>query len=157
MRNSGKRAAVTIVAAVVMTACDRPSGTPEHAQARAETPAAAASVASTAEVMYAAERHQGIVFHAMGQEPGWLLKLDEQHHAVFAANSMDDSVIVPVADPVVDPHSGAMMYASQDPGHRLTIVRVPEPCRDPLNDELFDARVTVTFDGVTYQGCGRRL
>jgi len=148
------------VAAWTVLACNRSPDArarePNAAPPSAASLASSVSIASSAEAVFAADRRRGIDFRALGQEPGWSLTIDEGHSIVFAANSMDDSVQLPAPALEVDTSSGIRTYRAQSAAHQLTVVRVPQLCRDPISDRVFDARVTVTFDGVTYEGCGKQ-
>jgi uncharacterized membrane protein len=114
-------------------------------------------VSSPASVVFAADKQKGIDLRAMGQEPGWYLTLDEGHHIVFAANSMDDSLILTTPVPTIDSRSGATVYAVRSAGRRFTLAVTDGVCRDPLNEVPFDVHVVVTLDDTTYRGCGKRL
>jgi uncharacterized membrane protein len=114
-------------------------------------------VSSPAAVVFAADKQKGIDLRAMGQEPGWYLTLDEGHHIVFAANSMEDSLVLVTPSPTMDSLSGATVYRVRSAGRRFMLAVTSGTCHDPLNDVPFDVHVVVTLDDTTYRGCGKRL
>jgi putative lipoprotein len=144
---------------IATVACRRSSdATPRGHRANLAPPpvAAATGIAASAEQTFAEDRRRGVDFRALGQEPGWSLTIDDGHQMVFDANSMDDSVVMPAPAPEVNRATGVTTYHVESAGHSLVVTRTLGACQDPMTGIVFAERVTLTFDGVAYQGCGRR-
>jgi heat shock protein HslJ len=91
-------------------------------------------------------------FRAIGQEPGWVLELDE-HQVRFEGNYGGLGVPAPVAEIVHNTESGVDTYTI-DAGELAVVIR-KTPCTDVMSGEQFTHTVTVRFDGRELQGCGR--
>lgn len=100
-------------------------------------------------------RRRGIDFRATGNEPGWILELDGQRRLTLVTDYGQRRIQAHV--PAADPRLEWATYRSSSANHDLTVTVQRHPCRDSMSGQQFPASVSVTLDGVTYQGCGRRL
>jgi putative lipoprotein len=100
---------------------------------------------------------QGIDFRAIGQEPGWLLEIDEGKQVMMLADYGEKRVVMPAAAPTIDPQTGRKTYRLKTEAHRLDIEITNQPCADVMSGERYPATVVVTLDGREYRGCGRAL
>jgi putative lipoprotein len=100
---------------------------------------------------------QGIDFRAIGQEPGWLLEIDEGKQVMMLADYGEKRVVMPAAAPQIDPKTGRKIYRLKTEAHRLNIEITNQPCADVMSGERYPATVVVTLDGREYRGCGRAL
>jgi putative lipoprotein len=100
---------------------------------------------------------QGIEFRAVGQEPGWLLEIDDGKQIMMLADYGEKRIVTPAPVPEFDQKTGRKSYRVQTQDHRLTIVITNEPCADVMSGERYPATVVVTLDGREYRGCGRAL
>jgi putative lipoprotein len=101
-------------------------------------------------------RQRGVDFRAIGQEPGWLLEIDQGKSMYLLADYGERKVTVPTPTPQRD-STGTITYDTTAEGHHLTAVIRTRVCHDAMSGEEFTHEVTVTLDGKEYRGCGRVL
>ena len=94
---------------------------------------------------------RGVDFRAVGNEPGWLLELD-QERGVFILLDYGSRIIQ-----TPPPRLKIYPLTIQTQDHRITIAYREDGCRDPMSGEYSPLTVTLTVDDTTYTGCGRRL
>ena len=97
-------------------------------------------------------------FHAVGQEPGWLLDVEPGREIRYVGDYGDTRVTTPAPTFVVDA-SGTITYDAQTagaPSRRLTVVIRPVPCNDGMSGAPYTHTVTVRLDGREVRGCGKR-
>lgn len=104
---------------------------------------------------WAEAQQQGLDFRAAGNEPGWYLEIAEGDSLVMVADYGQRRVVIPTPAPETDDDS--TVYAVPTEAHDLRVVITPMPCQDSMSGQSFEATVTVTLDGRTYEGCGRSL
>ena len=106
-------------------------------------------------------RRVGVTLRAIGQEPGWLLEIQENRRVDLLLDYGDTHIASPVAVMEVDFTKGAVTYRVLPPTSplRMTVYAVNEACYDPMSGEGFTVSVIVDiFDGEKqYRGCGRWL
>lgn len=127
-----------------------PPGGPPNAGAPppAPEPAAPSGGHNAAEL-----RARGIVFRAVGNEPGWLLDLTASA-AELSYDYGNNTAQAPLPQPTY-PVEGHTRYDIRTGAHAISILIQRAPCQDVMSGEMFPARVTVTIDGRTLDGCGR--
>jgi membrane-bound inhibitor of C-type lysozyme/uncharacterized membrane protein len=99
---------------------------------------------------------RGIVFRAVGQEPGWLLEIDERLTR-FVYNHGEERIIASTPEPVRGPGSGMTYHARSSEGRELTIRLEGRPCTDVMSGEKFETTVTVIMESRELRGCGQSL
>ncbi len=103
---------------------------------------------------WASARLRAVSFRAVGQ-PGWILEVVPDKWILLLANDGQNRVIVP---PVAAMKEGSnMRLRVETEQHALDILTMPVTCSDGMSDEIFDTQVKITYDGVTFNGCGRWL
>lgn len=106
-------------------------------------------------------KRAGFHFRAVGQEPGWFLEIRDGERIHLTLDYGETLITTPVSLPEVDPDARTATYRNPEGLSPLDfqITIEYEPCRDPMNGELFPATVTVEFPGSgrAYSGCGRPL
>lgn len=105
---------------------------------------------------WAAAKIRGVHFRALGQEPGWHLEISEGKQMKYIGNYGADTVLVPTPKPKKT-DSGSTVYQTNTNAHSLTVKITDKRCTDAMSGFKFPSTVTVTIDGSTYHGCGRRL
>ena len=100
-------------------------------------------------------RRRGIEFRAVGQEPGWLLEIDEQDEVRFVYDNGERDMTVDARPPIV--LDDMITYELRDEERSLTILIRPRPCTDVMSGAAYPMTVTVTFAEMQYRGCGRPL
>ena len=96
-------------------------------------------------------------FRAVGQEPGWELRLREGGHIRFIYDYGSDTVTAPVPPRQRSPESGAILYHARTGPSDLQVVIEPAPCTDAMSGHPFETTVTVILNGSAYRGCGGPL
>jgi uncharacterized membrane protein len=98
--------------------------------------------------------NRGVSFRAVGNEPFWSLEIAPGRLAMMT-DFGERRTERPYDDPV-DEGSATTYRASGDDGDIVAVIE-RTPCTDSMSGEAFEATATVTFEGTTYQGCGRFL
>lgn len=106
-------------------------------------------------------RLAGVVFRAIGQEPGWLLEIEASGYIDLLLDYGETRIRTPIGSPQVDAGAGVTTYRSVAPFSPLdlTVTIEERTCYDGMSGEGFTAAVEVRFggSGATYTGCGRPL
>ena len=100
-------------------------------------------------------RLRGIDFRAVGQEPGWLLEIDEGNQITMLADYGERNVTAPAPEPTFNDATGEKRYDIETDSLRLHVSVRNQPCTDVMSGEQFPTTVVVTLDGREYRGCGR--
>lgn len=102
-------------------------------------------------------KFRGVDFRATGNTPGWYLELDPEK-IIYAGNYGKQLLTFPYTRPEIDDRTAQSKYlASDDKGHRLTIVLQPGYCYDSITGDKFETRVILDLDGRKLYGCGTAL
>ncbi len=104
-----------------------------------------------------AARLRGADFRAVGQEPGWVLEIEEGRRITFATDYGETRVQAPAPAPEVDSGTGRATYRARGGAHALTVVVERAPCSDIMSGEHYPRTVRVTLDGREHAGCGMPL
>lgn len=102
-------------------------------------------------------RLRGVTFRATGNEPGWLLEITAGDKLSFSYNYGENTLIVPVTEPLTDQASRQTRYQIATDAHRMEVTITDESCTDDMSGEQMAARVGIELDGKRYQGCGQAL
>jgi putative lipoprotein len=100
-------------------------------------------------------RERGIEFRAIGQEPGWLLEIDEGVSMRLLYDYGERTAIVNA--PTLTVEDGRRAYAGLSGTNSVNVVIEDRPCSDIMSGDPFPATVTVTINDRTLNGCGREL
>jgi uncharacterized membrane protein len=108
--------------------------------------------------LQADRKRRGVDFFGVGQEPGWMIEIDDGKRLYLLANYMEDTVDVVAPAPASDPAvPGKRVYRATSKAHTLVVTIEPRPCSDAMSAKRYPETVTVTLDGKTNGGCGRRI
>lgn len=110
---------------------------------------------NAARVPWADAAYRGIDFRALGNEPGWLLEVDDGNAIRLVTDYGERSVYMPAPAPRFE--AGIVRYTAQSKAHEVHLEIEPKTCQDTMSGEVFEARVRVQLDGSEYLGCGRYL
>ncbi|MDQ2673545.1 MAG: hypothetical protein M3Y40_02720 [Chloroflexota bacterium] len=102
----------------------------------------------------AAEVARGEDFRALGQEPGWELRISEGERIRFIYDYGSDTVTTPVPPRQRSPESGGFLYNAKSGSNHLQVVIEPSPCTDAMSGQPFETTVTVILNDKAYRGCG---
>ncbi|HYC31462.1 MAG TPA: META domain-containing protein [Gemmatimonadales bacterium] len=98
----------------------------------------------------------GVDFRAVGQEPGWVLELDEGHWLRYVGDygAVTMFAPAPTAQPAGD---GGMTYRLRDGARELLATIRELPCQDVMSGQSFSHTVAIRMDEHELRGCGRPL
>lgn len=98
-------------------------------------------------------RSRGIDFRAVGNEPGWLLDLYANRFEL-SYDYGNEQVAAALPAPTY-PIEGQTRYDVSTGADVMAVTIQRYPCQDVMSGEMFPARVSVTINGRTLEGCGR--
>ncbi|HET8727046.1 MAG TPA: hypothetical protein VFO41_06005 [Alphaproteobacteria bacterium] len=101
-------------------------------------------------------RLRGVDFRAIGQEPGWLVDIEDGERITVLTDYGQSRTIVPAPAPETDGQARTTYFVATGT-HTLTVVLEDAPCQDVMSGEAFPVTVTMELDGQAYRGCGRYL
>lgn len=107
-----------------------------------------------ADSLWADARARGVVYRALGNEPGWTLETGPAGRVVFVTNWGQDRHVF--QDAIESPAPGGTMFRGTHGADSIKVTVTAEPCVDE-GDLEFDHTAVVEFGGRTLRGCGRRL
>jgi uncharacterized membrane protein len=99
---------------------------------------------------------RGIVYRAVGSEPGWLVEVgsgdDPPLHAVldYGERTLDIARVTGISS---TPGYGGKLADGTD----VVLRTKREPCRDGMSGEAFETSAELTVGGKVYHGCGAYL
>lgn len=88
-----------------------------------------------------------VEYSALGQEPGWALRIDSTRMAFTDAAARTRTS---VATPLAVATAAGRRYATS----RLVVDIVPRACNDAMSGQGFEDTVIVSAGGRTLRGCG---
>ncbi len=97
-----------------------------------------------------------VVFRATGTEPFWRLELTKAGDLRFE-NLGEPEIVAPASTPETDAATGVTTYRAVGAAYDLRVRLDETSCTDLMSGFTYEATVTVTLDGETFQGCGERL
>jgi len=100
-------------------------------------------------------RARGVVYRALGNEPGWILEIGPASKLSWTTNFGQDRYDFEQAQATAM-SDGTSVYTAQKDAVALKATVKAERCVDD-GDVEFDHVVTVESGGQTYRGCGTRL
>jgi uncharacterized membrane protein len=95
----------------------------------------------------------GVDFRAVGNEPAWVLEIQQQSRIVLLTDYGAKRVELPLPPPEEDREARKTRW---DAGE-LQVEAIAHPCNDSMSGEAFESEVVVTWQGQTLRGCGRAL
>jgi uncharacterized membrane protein len=153
-QNAATRNAATRNAAT-RNAATRNAATQDSAAGSAAGHGVAGRCAAEAPGVWAAACRRGVVFRAVGQEPGWLLEIDGERRMLLTTDYGEQRIEAQL--PVPGRRGRQLLYGAQTTAGMLRIAITEAECQDIMSGELFPAAVTVTLAARELEGCGRPL
>lgn len=104
------------------------------------------------------EQRPGVMFHGRGNEPGWHVNL--AHDTPELTLTMDygtREMTLPYRVIAMDNGGGRVLLTSGLTDQPFELRLEARACFDDMSGEPFPARVTLTFEGETYRGCGQGI
>ncbi|KAA0013161.1 C-type lysozyme, inhibitor [Billgrantia pellis] len=100
----------------------------------------------------------GVMFHARGNEPGWVANLaHDAPRLTLLLDYGERELTLPYRVTGMDNASGRVILASAQSDQPFELRLEARACFDDMSGEPFPARVTLTIDGRTYRGCGQGI
>lgn len=99
-------------------------------------------------------REEGVTFLASGNEPFWSFRVLEGDTLVYLEPDME---LKSRSLEITQKESGREYRADFGSEHKISASTEKQLCQDTMSGFKFSHVVTLTEDGVTYQGCGRYL
>lgn len=107
------------------------------------------------EVPWQQARLRGIEFRAVGESPDWSLEIDSGVSVEFATGSGAARVATQFPAVKIEGKDSLTTLAMKSGSHSLSVATEQRNCH--IGGSTMTLSVTVTLDGKTYTGCGRRL
>lgn len=148
-----------LILAFITSACGSPNPPIDAAGEGTQAALAADSLDTYVEnsrAVWDAARDRGIMFRAVGQEPGWLLEIDSASITLITDYGAD-TVALPVPQPGRDPASRTTVYRALSEEASVLVTIREESCVDTMSGERFSRAVTAVVNARTLTGCGRQL
>ncbi len=100
----------------------------------------------------------GVMFHARGNEPGWMVSLaHDRPEASLTLDYGERQLTLPYRVATLDNDAGRVILASGRADTPFELRVEAGACFDDMSGEPFPARVTLTVDGEQYRGCGQGI
>lgn len=108
----------------------------------------------------AAKTQAGVLFYALGQEPGWALDISKEKGLVLRTQE-GELFTAPYAEPAQAQDADVQRYRSVGTEGELIAHVLRKPCSDPMSGEAFTHEVSVQYtvagSARTFTGCGMFL
>jgi membrane-bound inhibitor of C-type lysozyme/uncharacterized membrane protein len=102
-------------------------------------------------------RLTGVDFRALGNEPGWMLEIDEGHSVVLITDYGQSRHVFGPPDRLAAEDAGRTVYQVSNGQGALKAILVDSPCRDDMSGEPYPVQVRLIFSGRSFRGCGQWL
>jgi uncharacterized membrane protein len=143
----------TVALLVLLAACAPAAREPDTADGAA-APAVTPPVDTAMPPDWETARRQGVDFRAVGQEPGWLLDVDEGRTLRYVGDYGETRVAAHAPPPGIGT-DGTRTWRARAASRELVVVARPTPCHDAMSGAAFTHTVTVRLDGREVRGCGQ--
>ena len=102
--------------------------------------------------------HPGVMFRGQGNEPGWSVALaNDTPTLTMELNYGEESVQQPYMVSVMDNEAGRVVIENADVEPFFRVRIEAGACFDDMSGKPFPARVTLTYGGEQYSGCGQGI
>ena len=102
-------------------------------------------------------RIDGVDFRALGNEPGWILEIDEDTGVTFVTDYGRTRHGFDRPARHGFPAQRRIEYIATGDGGEIIVVLTTATCLDDMSGERFPVKADVRFRGHAYRGCGRML
>lgn len=104
------------------------------------------------------KQRPGVMFHARGNEPGWMASLaHDRPEVTLTLDYGNREQTLPYRVTTLDNEAGRVILASGRGDTPFTLRIEAGACLDDMSGEPFPARVTLSVDGEQYRGCGQGI
>ncbi|HEX9208545.1 MAG TPA: hypothetical protein VF851_09925, partial [Steroidobacteraceae bacterium] len=101
-------------------------------------------------------RVRGVIYRALGNEPGWTLEIGPQAQLDWITNYGTERVRFTESKVTVSADGLTRVYTAGQGENSITVTVRPERCVDD-GDIAYDYTAVVEFGGTTLRGCASRL
>lgn len=102
-------------------------------------------------------REEGIVFRAVGNEPGWLIEVNQDESIKFVNHYGSMEIKVPVDDVWLGPDGEDRIYYVENEVIPFQLIIMKKQYKDTMSGEVFPYQVRVIFPEKSYTGGGKML
>lgn len=102
-------------------------------------------------------REDGIVFRAVGNEPGWLIEVAQDDSIKFINHSGEMEIKVPVDDIWFGPDGEDRIYYVENEVIPFQLIVMKKRHEDTMSGEVFPYQARVIFPEKSYTGGGKML
>ena len=102
-------------------------------------------------------REKGVVFRAVGNEPGWLIEVDQKDSIKFVNYYGAMEIIVPVDDIWLGPDGEDRIYYVENEVIPFQLIITKKHYQDSMSGEVFPYQARVIFPEKSYTGGGKML
>ncbi|MFW6001518.1 MAG: hypothetical protein ACOCQE_04015 [Halanaerobium sp.] len=106
---------------------------------------------------WAEAREDGIVFRAVGNEPGWLIEVNKNDSIKFVNYYGDMEIKVPVDDVWLGPDGEDRIYYIENEVIPFQLIIMKKKYKDSMSGEVFPYQARVIFPEKSYTGGGKML
>ncbi|WP_299233391.1 C-type lysozyme, inhibitor [uncultured Halomonas sp.] len=104
------------------------------------------------------EQRPGVMFHARGNEPGWMATLaHDRPEVLLSLDYGSREQRLPYRVIQMDNEAGRVVLASGRGDTPFELRIEARACFDDMSGEPFPARVTLSVEGEQYRGCGQGI
>jgi len=112
---------------------------------------------NVARAVWEAAKLDGVDFRAVGNEPGWELRISNGDQIAFVTDYGGTHYEFTAPNPQTDQEARKTQYRIISDSHEMEVILDGRSCQDTMSDETFETTVTVRLDGTEYRGCGKAL
>ncbi len=106
---------------------------------------------------WAKARAEGVVFRALGNEPGWLIEVNQDESIKFINHYGEMEIKVPVNDIWVGPDGEDKIYYVENEVIPFQLIIIKKNYQDTMSGEVFPYQARVIFPEKSYTGGGKIL
>ncbi|RAK04978.1 hypothetical protein C8C77_1365 [Halanaerobium saccharolyticum] len=102
-------------------------------------------------------KEEGVHFRAVGNEPGWLVEIRDDHKIKFINDYGDLEIKAPVDDLWLGPAGEDKIYYVENDVIQFQVIIMKKSYQDSMSGENFPYQVRIVFPNKSYVGGGRLL
>jgi len=129
---------------------DDKTGSPEVSETVARAPVTATEQAAAAPAPATLAAKPGRLFHALGTEPFWSVKVSPGQLRYSSPETPEVSFVSSEAK-----DGKGVRYSGTMNGKSLSLMIVPGKCSDGMSDTVYEWQAELTIAGQTEQGCAK--
>lgn len=100
-------------------------------------------------------KFSGVVFRAIGNEPGWILEITSDKEVSLLTNLGETKTHFEVVEKYSN--YGSTEYEMRSNSNVMHVRIEKRRCQDTMADRVYESMVYINFDGINMKGCGKSL